>query len=237
VTGVRASGTFTITFDDASLSQLELGLPVLARHCVPGVVFVPTGLVGSVFEREPILTLDQLHELDRAGWELGSHTVTHARLAKDGVLQVSRDQLERELADSRSWLAEHGLEAIAFAYPYGRYNDEVEEQAARAYRYVRTTADGLNTVCVAHSRLSSYSLCQRKVPRFKRAVDAAAREGAWLIGVVHHVTTDPASIPVDDEKSWIAASALEECVEHALAAGLTPATFRDIHGQATFVPD
>jgi peptidoglycan/xylan/chitin deacetylase (PgdA/CDA1 family) len=237
VSGGRASGAFTITFDDASLSQLELGLPVLTRHGVPGVVFVATGLVGGFFHGEPILTLDQLRQLDAAGWELGSHTVTHARLAKNGVLKVSRDQLERELAGSRISLAEHGFEAIAVAYPYGRYSDEVEQLAARAYRYVRTTADGLNTICAAHSRLASYNLCQRKVRRFKRAVDEAARQGAWVIGVVHHVTADPALIPLDDEKSWIASAALEECVEHALAAGLAPATFRDIHGLATFVAE
>jgi predicted deacetylase len=234
-TGLRPSGVFTITFDDASLSQLVLGLPVLARHGVPGVVFVPTGLVGGFFRGEPILRLAQLYELEAAGWELGSHTVTHARLAKDGALQVSRDELERELAHSRSWLAEHGFEAMSFAYPYGRYNAEAEEQAARYYRYVRTTADGLNAVCAAHSRLASYNLCQRRVPRFKRAVDEAARRGAWVIGVVHHVAADPARIPLDDEQSWIAAAALEECVEHALAAGLAPATFRDVRERAAVV--
>jgi peptidoglycan/xylan/chitin deacetylase (PgdA/CDA1 family) len=233
VSGDRSSGAFTIAFDDASLSQLELGLPVLARHGVPGVVFVPTGLVGGFFRGEPILTLDQLRRLDSAGWELGSHTVTHARLAKNGVLRVSRDQLDRELTDSRAWLVEHGFQVTSFAYPYGRYSDEVEERAAGIYRYVRTTSDGLNPICAAHSRLASYNLCQRKVSRFKRAVAETARRSAWLIGVVHHVTADPALIPSEDDKSWIAASALEECVEHALAAGLTPSTFRDIHGVAT----
>jgi peptidoglycan/xylan/chitin deacetylase (PgdA/CDA1 family) len=226
------SGAFTITFDDASLSQFELGLPVLARHGVPGVVFVATGLVGGFFDGERILTLDQLRQLDAAGWELGSHTVTHAKLAKDGVLQVSRDDLEHELADSRRWLAEHGFDAMSFAYPYGRYNDEVEERAVRYYRYVRTTADGLNPVCTAHSRLGSYNVCQRKVPHFKRAVDEAARQGAWAIGVVHHVAAEAAVIPPDDEKFWIAAAALEECVEYALASGLAPATFRDLRERA-----
>jgi peptidoglycan/xylan/chitin deacetylase (PgdA/CDA1 family) len=233
VTHGAEAGAFTITFDDASLSQLELGLPVLARQGVAGVAFVPTGLVGGFFQGEPILTLDQLHHLAAAGWELGSHTVTHAKLTKKGVLHVSRERLEHELSESRSWLADHGFESTAFAYPYGRYNDEVEEQAARHYRYVRTTADGLNPICAAHPRLGSYNLCQRKVRRFKGAVDEAARQGAWVIGVVHHVTSDPAHIPLDDERSWIAAPALEECVEHALAAGLAPATFQDVHGLAT----
>jgi peptidoglycan/xylan/chitin deacetylase (PgdA/CDA1 family) len=233
VTDGAESGAFTITFDDASLSQLELGLPVLARQGVAGVAFVPTGLVGGFFQGEPILTLDQLHHLAEAGWELGSHTVTHRKLTKNGVLHVSRDQLECELSDSRTWLAEHGFEATALAYPYGSYNDEVEEQAARHYRYVRTTATGLNPICAAHSRLGSYNLCQRKVRRFKGAVDEAARQGAWVIGVVHHVTADPALIPLDDERSWIAGPALEECVEHALAAGLAPATFQDVHRLAT----
>jgi peptidoglycan/xylan/chitin deacetylase (PgdA/CDA1 family) len=233
VTRVAATGAFTITFDDASLSQLELGLPVLAGKEVAGVVFVPTGLVGSFFQGEAILSLEQLHHLADAGWEVGSHTVTHPKFTKNGVLYVSRDQLDYELSGSQRWLAEHGFEATAFAYPYGRYNDEVEEQAARHYRYVRTTADGLNPICAGHSRLGSYNLCQRKVPRFKRAVDEAARQAAWVIGVVHHVTSDPAVIPLDDERSWIAAPALEECVEHALAAGLAPATFQDVHGLAT----
>jgi peptidoglycan/xylan/chitin deacetylase (PgdA/CDA1 family) len=228
VTGVRGSGTFTITFDDASLSQLELGLPVLARHGVAGVVFVPTGLVGTSFHGEPLLTLAQLHELDEAGWELGSHTVTHPRLAKDGALQVSRDRLARELTDSRSWLRAHGFEVTAFAYPYGRFNDEVEAQAARTYTYARTTVDGLNPVCAAHSSLSSYNLCDRKARRFERAVEAAAEQGAWLIGVVHHVAPDPALIPPDEDASWISVDALEDCVEHALANGLAPATFRDL---------
>jgi peptidoglycan/xylan/chitin deacetylase (PgdA/CDA1 family) len=233
----RMTGAFTITFDDASLSQLELGLPVLARRGVRGVVFVPTGLVGGYFHGEPILTIEQLHQLNEAGWELGSHTVTHPRLARNGAVQVSRDQLERELRGSRNWLAEHGFEATALAYPYGRYNEEVEEQAARTYRYVRTTEDGLNTVSAAHPRLSSYSLCQRRVRRFKRAVKDAAQRGAWVIGVVHHVTTDPALIPPDDEKSWITTGALDECVAHALAAGLAPASFRDIHELVTSPSD
>jgi peptidoglycan/xylan/chitin deacetylase (PgdA/CDA1 family) len=231
-----ASGAFTITFDDASLSHLELGLPVLARHGVPGVAFVTTGLVGGFFLGERILTVDELRHLAEAGWELGSHTVTHPKLTEKGVLNVSRDQLESEFSDSRSWLAGHGFEVTALAYPYGRYNDEVEEHAARHYRYVRTTADGLNPICAAHSRLGSYNLCQRRVPRFKRAVDEAAGQGAWVIAVVHHVTTNPALIPPDDERSWLAAAALEECVEYALAAGLTPATFQDVHRLATLVP-
>jgi peptidoglycan/xylan/chitin deacetylase (PgdA/CDA1 family) len=235
VTDGAESGAFTITFDDASLSQLDLGFPVLARHDVPGVVFIPTGFVGGFFRGEPILTLGELRALAEAGWELGSHTVTHVRLAKDGELQVTADRLERELVASKSWLAEHGFDAIAFAYPYGRYNDEVEEHAARHYRYMRTTADGLNPVVAAHTRLASYNLCQSKVSRFKRAVDEAARRGAWVIGVVHHVTADPALIPGDDERSWIAAPALEDCVAHAIGAGLSPAAFRDIRARATTI--
>lgn len=222
-------GWFTLTFDDASRSHLELGLPALARHGVRGVAFVPTGLTGGFFEREPIMTVDELRELADAGWEMGSHTVTHPRLAKDGVLQVSRDDLEREIADSQTWLLEHGFEAVAFAYPYGRYNDEVESQVARYYRYARTTADGLNTPCAAHSRLRSYSLCQRKVPRWKTAVDQAASRSAWLIGVVHHITVASEFIPSDDEKSWVTYPALEEAIAYALDAGLKPATFADIH--------
>jgi peptidoglycan/xylan/chitin deacetylase (PgdA/CDA1 family) len=56
-------GVFTLTFDDASRSQLERGLPILAEHDVRGVMFAPTGLLGGWFEREPLLDLDGLRAL------------------------------------------------------------------------------------------------------------------------------------------------------------------------------
>ena len=222
-------GVFTITFDDGSRSQLELGYPVLASHGVPAVLFFITGLAGRPFEGERLLELGDLRTLEAAGWEIGSHTVSHPHLARHGETRLPRDRLDAELRESRRWLRSHGFEGRSFAYPYGRFNEEVERAAASVYRYVRTTADGLNPPCGSSPRLGSYNLCGRKLERFKRAADEAAATGAWLIGVVHHVAPSADRIPAADESSWIAADQLSEAVDHALAAGLEPHTFNEVH--------
>ena len=222
------TGLMTLTFDDASRSQLDRGLPVLEQAGARGVLFAPTGLLGTWFEREPLLDLDGLRRLAEAGWEIGSHTVSHARLAKDGRSLLTRAEIERELRGSRSWLASRGFRPIALAYPYGRFNDEVEALAAGLYSYLRTTADGLNRPDGAGRALRAYTLCEARIGRWKRAAERAAEGGAWLIGTVHHVAGSAAEIPADDERSWITEDGLADCLDAALGAGLAPCTFRDV---------
>jgi peptidoglycan/xylan/chitin deacetylase (PgdA/CDA1 family) len=229
VNGLGASGAFTVTFDDGSLSQLEHGYRVLRALDVRGVLFFVTGLAGSAFRGERLLTVAELRELSAVGWEIGSHTVSHPHLARHGKTQLGPTALRAELRDSKRWLREHGFDAHSFAYPYGRYSDEVERMASSYYRYVRTTADGLNPISERNERLGSYNLCGRKVDRWRRAVDAAATSSQWVIGVVHHVAALPESIPPDDESSWITADQLEECVRYAVDAGLSACTFEDVH--------
>jgi peptidoglycan/xylan/chitin deacetylase (PgdA/CDA1 family) len=222
------TGAFSITFDDGSRSQLERGLPVLEALGVQGVLFFVTGLAGQRFEGERLLTAAGLDELAAAGWEIGSHTVSHRHLVKNGETRLGPQELRAELRDSRRWLREHGFPARSFAYPYGRTNAEVEALASRYYRYVRTTADGLNPICGRNARLGSYNLCGRKVNRWKRAVDAAAASGQWAIGVVHHIAESATGIPPDDDSNWIGADQLTECVRHAHDAGLTACTFEEV---------
>jgi peptidoglycan/xylan/chitin deacetylase (PgdA/CDA1 family) len=212
-------GLVTLTFDDASRSQLERGLPVLERSGVKGVLFVPTGLLGTWFEREPLLTLAGVEEVAAAGWEVGSHTVSHTRLAKDGRTLVRPSDLEAELR-------------VSLAYPYGRFNGEVEALAGRLYRYVRTTADGLNPIAARNPRVYAFTLNEERIRRWRRAAARAAQGGSWLVGTVHHVARSPSEIPPDDQRSWITEAGLEECVTSALGAGLTPRTFRQVQEEA-----
>jgi peptidoglycan/xylan/chitin deacetylase (PgdA/CDA1 family) len=225
-------GLVTLTFDDASRSQLERGLPVLERSGVKGVLFVPTGLLGTWFEREPLLTLSGVGELAAAGWEVGSHTVSHTRLAKDGRTLVPPSDLEAELRDSRAFLRARGFPAVSLAYPYGRFNGEVEALAGRLYRYVRTTADGLNPIAARNPRVYAFTLNEERIRRWRRAAARAAQGGSWLVGTVHHVARSASEIPPDDRRSWITEAGLEECVTSALDAGLAPRTFRQVQEEA-----
>jgi peptidoglycan/xylan/chitin deacetylase (PgdA/CDA1 family) len=145
VTSPPAARTVAITFDDAFRSVLELGRPILDELGLKATVFVPTDFpeqpdapmswpgvdqwLGG--EHEPELrpmSWDEIQALAEAGWEIGSHTKSHARL----TALVDSD-LERELEDSRLILEERlGWPCPGLAYPYGDHDARVVEAAGRA---------------------------------------------------------------------------------------------------------
>jgi peptidoglycan/xylan/chitin deacetylase (PgdA/CDA1 family) len=114
--------TVAITFDDCYRDNLEAAR-VLAEHGLPAAFFVPTAFVGTdhVFPwdrhlpRMPNLSWDDVREMSRFGFEIGSHTATHADMGR-----VSREQARFELAQSREDLERQlGRPVRWFAYPFG----------------------------------------------------------------------------------------------------------------------
>lgn len=142
---VTASGgedLFAVTFDDAYLSVFELAFGVLSELGVVATVFVPTRFpaeeqpmswpgveqwLGTEHEPEMrCMSWDHAAELADAGWEIGSHTRTHARLTKlddralGHELRVSKETCERAL----------GRPCRSIAYPFGDFNARVSTAAA-----------------------------------------------------------------------------------------------------------
>jgi peptidoglycan/xylan/chitin deacetylase (PgdA/CDA1 family) len=95
-------------------------------------------------ERLAFLSWDEVRQLARRGFDIGSHTVDHpilSRLTSAALayqLEASRDRIEREI----------GRACVSVAYPNGQPDDvsqEVETAAARAgYRLGFTVTDGFN---------------------------------------------------------------------------------------------
>jgi peptidoglycan/xylan/chitin deacetylase (PgdA/CDA1 family) len=132
-----APRTVVITFDDAYRSVIERALPILADYGLPGTVFTVTGFaggeepmtwsgidgwLGGPYEPElAALSWEELGQLAVAGWEIGSHTVTHPRLTSLGD-----SELAEELSRSREACSERlGTECRSLAFPYGDYDDRV----------------------------------------------------------------------------------------------------------------
>lgn len=67
------------------------------------------------------------------GMEIGSHTLTHARLTENGT---------EEIASSKKFLEKRtGRRVTAFCYPWGRHTGRIRKQVQEAgYRIARTTA-------------------------------------------------------------------------------------------------
>ena len=118
-----------VTFDDGYLDAYQNAVPVLVRHGIPAAFFVSTALIGTdgSFRHDlrryakpfPVMNWEQLRELSRLGFTVGSHTATHINCSKLNLAQVvaeltqSKTALEREL----------GLKEVFFAYPFGGSND------------------------------------------------------------------------------------------------------------------
>jgi peptidoglycan/xylan/chitin deacetylase (PgdA/CDA1 family) len=143
--------TVAITFDDAYRSVLELALPIMRRHGLPGSIYVPTdwpergapmswaGIdqwVGGPHEGEMhCLTWDELGELAQEGWEVGSHTCSHPHLTQLPDAELAAE-LERSRAACEDRLARP---CNSIAYPYGDVDGRVVAAAGAAgYSYGAT---------------------------------------------------------------------------------------------------
>jgi peptidoglycan/xylan/chitin deacetylase (PgdA/CDA1 family) len=139
-----ARRTLAITFDDAFRSVLDIAFPVLERLGLTATVFVPTGFAGSGSpmmwpgidhwlggpHESELCPLDWqgLATLAAAGWEIGSHSVSHPKLTG-----LSNASLAAELVDSKAACeAATGMPCESIAYPYGDVDGRVVAAAAQA---------------------------------------------------------------------------------------------------------
>lgn len=122
---------FCITFDDGFRSCLDGAVPVLVDHGAPAAFFVPTQFIGTSIRDDAelirsfyphgrilveFLGWDDCRQMAAAGMTIGSHTVTHARLA-----DLSADQVEHELRRSKQVIEQQmGVPCEHFAVPLGR---------------------------------------------------------------------------------------------------------------------
>ena len=120
-----------ITYDDAFVSIFEYAIPVLKKHGFSAGIFVPTGTIGQsprwemsekcTDKNETVMSQRQISELNDAGFEIFSHTVSHSLLT-----QISDDRLRFELLESKKEL--EGIvhrKVVGISYPHGAHDERV----------------------------------------------------------------------------------------------------------------
>lgn len=120
------------TFDDAYCSTLTHGVEAMRRAGGVGSIYAVTSLVGGTSEwdagrERPLANWDQLLVAQAAGFEIGNHTRTHARL---GDLSLEGQAAEIEAAQAA--LLAHGLDSGSFCLPYGSHNLETRAAMTQA---------------------------------------------------------------------------------------------------------
>lgn len=133
----RTDHMVAITFDDAFVSVVENAVPVLKEYELPAAFFVPAGNLGKPptwempegypDKSETVISKEQIAELDKQGFEIFSHTVSHPYLTR-----IDDIKMEAEIERSKLTLERIlGHDVLGISYPYGAYNDKVCRLAER----------------------------------------------------------------------------------------------------------
>lgn len=139
-----------ITFDDGYRNTFENAYPVLKEFGYAAVVFLVVNSIGgdnfwhdpAMEGRIPMMGWKEVEEMQSAGFEFGSHTLTHPRLTR-----VWAQDARREIEGSRAEMARRlGRAPLVFANPYGDGSDDpFLQQTIReaGYRWAVSVHQGL----------------------------------------------------------------------------------------------
>jgi peptidoglycan/xylan/chitin deacetylase (PgdA/CDA1 family) len=133
-----SAGRVVITFDDGCETDWVVAAPRLLERGFGATFYVVSDWIGS---RGGFLEPSQLRQLADAGFEVGSHSATHAFLSDLGSVE-----LQRELVDSKKKIAAIiGRDVTALSCPGGRWNRAVADAArAAGYTTMATSRIGAN---------------------------------------------------------------------------------------------
>ncbi|MEO8217561.1 MAG: polysaccharide deacetylase family protein [Acidobacteriota bacterium] len=166
------SRPIAITFDDGYESVLA-ARPILEDHGFTATLYVVSDHVGKDnrwpgqpgnVQTSALLDWEGISSLVASGWELGSHSRTHARLtalddrALDEDLEGSLDEIGRRT----------GAAVPTFAFPYGATNERLRQRVDRFYAAAVGTRLGYVTDRSNHfelPRIDAYYLSQRIASR------------------------------------------------------------------------
>jgi peptidoglycan/xylan/chitin deacetylase (PgdA/CDA1 family) len=179
-------GLVSITFDDGWTNQYTNAFPLLKQYGLPATFYI---ISGELTDQPDYMSATQVKNLQVAGNEIGSHTITHPDLTT-----VSATQLQNEMKNSQATLQSVvGVPITNFAYPYGAYNANTIAVGKQYYQSQRSVGGGLNTK-------DSLNLTQLKIQevdsnisqaQVQGWINAAIAQKAWLILVYHEIATTP----------------------------------------------
>lgn len=130
---------FHLSFDDGFRNHFTNALPILKLHKVPAIFFVPSSLIEANYEDAKhycrnttqynavieMLKWSDLRKTLSDGYEIGSHTKTHARFSD---ISNNKLKMEDEIIGSKKELEINlHYECKYISYPFGRLADADNE--------------------------------------------------------------------------------------------------------------
>ena len=176
-------GIVTLAFDDGYKSVIENAFPIMERYGYKGIAYVIPRLIGQ----PGYMHWEDLRFLQRKGWEIGSHSLTHPYLPG-----LTTDEIHFELTKSKQILEEQGLTIRHFSSPYGEYDERVLEFAARYYDSHRTSwPPDLNDIPLSDPEdrylIKAIAVDELTLDEVKQWIVRAKQENKWLVLIFHRI--------------------------------------------------
>lgn len=185
----------SLSFDDARLSQIDTGLPLLKRLGVKVTFFVQP---GGVKQR-----LAGWKEAVAEGHEIGNHTITHPctgnyDFSRNNALEnYDLRKIAAEIEGANAQIEKLlGVEPKVFAYPCGQkfvgagldvesYVPLVAERFIVGRSYLSESPNDPTIVDLAQAMGTSFD--DMDFAQMRAVVDEAAQQGRWVIFVGHEI--------------------------------------------------
>lgn len=185
----------SLTFDDARLTQIDKGIPLLNKYGVKATFYVsPEQLLQRV---------DDWKQVVANGHEIGNHTMTHPctgnyAFSRDNALEeYDLKRIAKEIDKANVFiLAELNVEAKSFAYPcgqkfVGRGNNVKSYVPLVANRFLSGRGwlgeDSNDPRICDFSQLLGMESDGKSFEQLKALIDKTAAEGDWLILAGHEM--------------------------------------------------
>ena len=125
-----------ITFDDGHISNYQYAYPLLKDFGFRAFFFIIVSRVG----KNGYMSWQQLRELKTAGFQIGSHGMTHRIFTR-----LSDQEIEGEVKDSKKILEDNLNAAVqSLSIPRGFYNERIVQKAKESgYKKIFTSDLGI----------------------------------------------------------------------------------------------
>jgi peptidoglycan/xylan/chitin deacetylase (PgdA/CDA1 family) len=188
-------GAVSLTFDDARVSQVDVGIPLLNEHHARATFYVqPQGVRKRLAGWKAALA---------AGHEIGNHSTTHpctgnfAFSRRNALEDYTLERLERDVSETSLFVSrELGREPVGFAYPCGQTfvgrGEGVRSYVPIVARLFRTGRlymgeDSNDPAFCDLAQLLGVNLDGLTFEEVRPSLDKAAAEGRWLVLAGHEI--------------------------------------------------
>ena len=182
-------GAVTFMFDDGYNSTKSIAKPILDKYRFVGSAAAISSVVGTTGN----MVAQDLRDLQAAGWDIASHSVTHPSMP-----ELSITAAETELQKSKSTLTALGLTIDTFVWPYGDYNQslvglaQVGLPTAPLYKSARNVDFDDNAYGTFPYALKTLDVRNTtKLQDVQAWVNDLKAGGRWGIFLLHDVADNP----------------------------------------------